>query len=71
MTLSSSAGPFTATRPLERHTGSAPRGSDFAVLSRLVKSAGLLRRRPGAYAVQFTVTLALFGATCAAVAWVG
>jgi fatty acid desaturase len=71
MTLSSAAGPFTATGTLDRHTGAAPRGSDYAVLSRLVKSAGLLRRRPGAYAVQFTVTLALFGATCAGVAWVG
>jgi len=71
MTLSSAAGPLTATGTLDRHAGSASRGSDYAVLSRLVKSAGLLRRRPGAYAVQFTVTLALFGATCAAVAWVG
>jgi hypothetical protein len=58
MTLSSAAGPFTATRTLDRHAGSASRGSDYAGLSRLVKSAGLLRRRPGAYAVHFTVTLA-------------
>lgn len=47
------------------------RGSDYAALSRRVRSAGLLRRRPLAYAVQVGVTLAFFAGTCAAIGWVG
>ncbi len=49
----------------------APRGSDYAVLSRQIRAAGLLARRPGAYAVHSGVTLAFYLATCAAVVWVG
>jgi fatty acid desaturase len=38
----------------------AQRGSDYARLSRLVRNAGLLRRRPGYYTVKITVTGLLF-----------
>jgi fatty acid desaturase len=38
------------------------RGSDYAELSRRVKAAGLLRRRPGYYATKITLTYALFAA---------
>ena len=48
--------------PVETQSG--PRGSDYAALSRLIRSAGLLRRRPLAYAVRIGVTLGLL-----AVAW--
>jgi fatty acid desaturase len=34
-------------------------GSDFAALSRVVRGAGLLRRRPGYYSVKITVNLLL------------
>src|SRR5512132_248551 len=34
-------------------------GSDFAELSRRVKAAGLMARRPGYYAVKITLTAAL------------
>ena len=34
------------------------RGSDFAELSRRVKEAGLMARRPGYYAVKITLTAA-------------
>jgi fatty acid desaturase len=47
------------------------RGSDYAVLSRVIRSAGLLDRRPGAYAVRIAVTLVLYAATWAAVAIAG
>jgi fatty acid desaturase len=35
------------------------RGSDYAELSRLVRGAGLLRQRPGYYAIKITVNLLL------------
>jgi fatty acid desaturase len=41
---------------------SAGRGSDYAELSRLVRAAGLLDRRPGYYAVRIAVNLALLAA---------
>ncbi|MGQ0837256.1 fatty acid desaturase family protein [Actinokineospora sp.] len=41
-------------------------GSEFAELSRVVKRAGLLRRRYGYYAVRIGVNLALLGATAVA-----
>ena len=47
----------------------ATRGSDYARLCRLVRSAGLLRRRRVAYSVQIGATLALFAATCFAIFW--
>ncbi|MGI8668145.1 MAG: fatty acid desaturase family protein [Jatrophihabitans sp.] len=49
----------------------AGRGSDYAALSRLIKSAGLLDRRPAAYTVQIAATLAFFLATFVVVWWVG
>jgi fatty acid desaturase len=49
----------------------ATRGSDYAVLSRLVKSAGLLNRRPVAYTIQIAATLLFFAATCVAIAFIG
>jgi fatty acid desaturase len=57
--------------PSSRRPGPDSRGSDYAALSRAVRSAGLLDRRPGAYAVRVSVTLLLYAATCAAVAIVG
>ena len=56
----------TATSRARDLRGSDPRGSDYARLSRQVLEAGLLRRRPGYYAVKITLTLALLG-----VGWVG
>ncbi|MFF5175514.1 fatty acid desaturase family protein [Micromonospora sp. NPDC000089] len=47
------------------------RGSDYAELSRLVRSAGLLRRRPGRYAARITLTAVLFLAGWGAVVAVG
>jgi fatty acid desaturase len=54
-----------------RDTPATARGSDYAALSRTVRSAGLLDRRPGAYAVQIAMTLLLYAATCAAIAIIG
>ncbi len=42
------------------------RGSDYAVLCRQVRAAGLLERRIGSYTVRLTVTLSLY-----ALAWLG
>ncbi|MEO3778120.1 acyl-CoA desaturase [Micromonospora sp. B11E3] len=50
---------------------SARRGSDYAQLSRRIGAAGLLRRRPGGYAVRIALTLAAFLAGWAAVPLVG
>ena len=42
---------------------SAPRrGSEYAELSRQVRQAGLLERRPGYYAWKFAVTIGLLAA---------
>ena len=49
----------------------ARRGSDFAELSRRVKDAGLMQRRPGYYAVKLTATTALFVAGWVAFALIG
>ncbi|MFB9831208.1 fatty acid desaturase family protein [Actinoallomurus acaciae] len=40
---------------------SAARGSDYAVLARQVKNAGMLERRPGYYAVKIAANLAALG----------
>ncbi len=64
-------GTAPSTAPRGDDTGTAPRGSDYTALSRQIRSAGLLARRPGAYAVHIGVTLAFYLATCAAVVWVG
>ncbi|MDT4937405.1 MAG: hypothetical protein QOG80_1076 [Pseudonocardiales bacterium] len=47
------------------------RGSDYARLCYLVRSAGLLRRRRGAYCVQIAATFAFFVATCVVIVWLG
>jgi fatty acid desaturase len=59
-----SATPRQAFRPsASARTPTAPqRGSDYAQLSRQVKQAGLLERRPGRYAWKITVTAALLAA---------
>ncbi len=64
-------GTAPSTAPRGDDTGTALRGSDYTALSRQIRSAGLLARRPGAYAVHIGVTLAFYLATCAAVVWVG
>lgn len=46
-------------------------GSDFAALSRLVRDAGLMERRPVRYAVQAGLTLAALAATWTAFALLG
>ncbi|QUX31869.1 acyl-CoA desaturase [Nocardiopsis akebiae] len=47
------------------------RGSDFAVLSRAVDGSGLLRRRPGHYALRIAVTLSLLAAVWTAFVLIG
>jgi fatty acid desaturase len=47
------------------------RGSEYAKLSRQIKQAGLLRRRPGYYAFTITITAALLAAGWAAFVLVG
>ncbi len=47
------------------------RGSDYAELSRLVRQAGLLARRPGRYAWRTTVTVMLLGGGWAAFVIIG
>ena len=42
------------------------RGSDYAKLTHRIRQAGLLGRRPGAYATRFAVTLGLFAGAVAA-----
>jgi fatty acid desaturase len=64
-------GTAPSTAPRDDDTGTAPRGSDYTALSRQIRAAGLLARRPAAYAVRIGVTVAFYLATCAAVVWVG
>ncbi len=64
-------GTAPSTAPRGDDTGTALRGSDYTALSRQIRSAGLLARRPAAYAVRIGVTVAFYLATCAAVVWVG
>lgn len=56
------------------HSAAAPatrRGSDFAVLCREVRAAGLLERRPVSYLRRITVTLGLYAAAWSAFVWLG
>jgi fatty acid desaturase len=46
-------------------------GSDYAALSRIVRDAGLMERRPGRYAVQVALTAAALVGTWAAFALLG
>ncbi|MDN3351472.1 acyl-CoA desaturase [Actinomadura sp. DC4] len=57
-TLRSGETPETAS--VRRGRPRAARGSDYAELSRQVKQAGLLDRRPAYYAVKITLNLMLF-----------
>jgi fatty acid desaturase len=60
---------------IDRSPDGAPagpvRGSDYAALSRLIKAAGLLERRPVAYSVQIVATLTFLAGACTAVWWFG
>ena len=68
--MRSSAAAATVAQPVPAL--SAPRrGSEYAELSRQVKEAGLLERRPGYYAWKITVTIGLLAAGWAAFAVVG
>ena len=49
----------------------ARRGSDFAVLCRKVRAAGLLERRHGSYVLRISATLAAYAAAWAAFWWLG
>jgi fatty acid desaturase len=60
-----------AARPADTAARPSRRGSDYAELSRLVRQAGLLDRRPGWYAVQIAATVALLAAGWAAFILVG
>jgi fatty acid desaturase len=51
---------MTLPTGLSSLTGRLGRGSDYAQLSKQVKKADLMRRRPGYYAVKIAVTLGLF-----------
>ncbi|PRY00742.1 fatty acid desaturase family protein [Allonocardiopsis opalescens] len=58
----------------DRSVQAAPareRGSDYALLSREVKQAGLLKRRPGYYSVKIAVNLLLLAAGWTAFALIG
>ena len=65
--------PRQAFRPsASAQTTAAPqRGSDYAQLSRQVRQAGLLERRPGRYVWKITVTAALMAAGWAVFVLVG
>jgi fatty acid desaturase len=54
-----------------RDAGPETRGSDYAALSRRVRSAGLLDRRIGSYTLRLVATLGFYAAVWAAVAWLG
>jgi fatty acid desaturase len=58
-------------RAAEPATAENPRGSDYSELSRRVKAAGLLRRRPLYYSVKISMTVALLLTGWALFAWIG
>ncbi|SDZ20109.1 Fatty acid desaturase [Asanoa ishikariensis] len=55
----------------ERRGAQEQRGSDFARLSREIAAAGLMRRRPGRYAVTIGLTALLFAGSWVAFVFVG
>jgi fatty acid desaturase len=61
----------TVTRQLAPGSSAPRRGSAYAQLSRRVKEAGLLERRPGYYVWKIAVTIGLLAAGWAAFAVVG
>ncbi|HEU5158154.1 MAG TPA: acyl-CoA desaturase [Streptosporangiaceae bacterium] len=58
-------------RAARRADAAAGRGSDYARLSRIVKRAGLMNRRPLYYAIKIAANLLLLGAGWAAFALLG
>jgi fatty acid desaturase len=66
MSLPNGASPVTLSHP-----PSATRGSDYAELSRQVRQAGLMDRRPGRYAARIALTVALLVGGWAAFVLVG
>jgi fatty acid desaturase len=52
-------------------TGNATRGSLYAQLSRQIKDAGLLERRPGYYTAKISLTVSAFAGVWAAVVLLG
>ena len=60
-----------ATTPPPSTPASAEPGGQFPELSRSIKDAGLLRRRPGAYLAAFVLNAVLLGATAAAFLMIG
>lgn len=69
----STTAPFRTTRPrlAPRGAAQAAHASDYTELSRRIKAAGLLRRRPGAYALRTALLLLALGGGLAAVVLVG
>src|SRR6476469_7554909 len=67
-TIARPAGSPTAEQPT---VVSLSRGSDFAVLGRKIRRAGLLDRRPVSYAVRVGASLGLYAASWAAIIWIG
>jgi fatty acid desaturase len=65
--------PVRSTRPRRtpRGAGQAAHASDYTELSRRIKAAGLLERRPGAYLLRTVLLAAALGAGLAAVVLVG
>src|SRR5690606_19067284 len=64
-------GPTSGARP-QPVTATAPaRGSAYAELSRQIKSAGLLARRPGYYTLRITGNLLALARCVAAIVWLG
>ena len=60
--MTRSTHPPNATRRLREAPSPTGPGSDYAQLSRRVRSAGLLRRRPGYYSVKIGANLILLAA---------
>jgi fatty acid desaturase len=54
---------MTTTSQTSPTAGAPPRGSDYARLSRQVAEAGLMRRRPGYYAVRLTLVAGALAGT--------
>ncbi|SNT55439.1 Fatty acid desaturase [Actinomadura meyerae] len=63
--------PTPGGAPARGRGEAVPRGSDYALLSREVKRAGLLTRRPGYYTVKIVSNLVLLAAGWAAFALIG
>ena len=62
--------PPSPFRPLQRQLAES-RGSDYSQLSRLIRQAGLMERRPGHYAWLITITVFLLAAGWAGFVLVG